>query len=66
MAEPQELQELLDAMEPFVRVVRINAPLSADWPDDYPPKRFMPGIWPNWAEFKRAEAAFVKAGGRLR
>lgn len=56
---------LLKALEPFVRVVRINAPISADWPDSYPPSRFVPGVWPDWGEFKRAEAAFDKAGGKL-
>jgi hypothetical protein len=53
----KRIRELERALEPFARVARINAPLAANWPDNKPNSDFIPNVWPNWGDFKRAASA---------
>lgn len=45
------------ALEPFASVARLNKGIAANWPDDLPNFHFIPGAWPTWGDFKRADKA---------
>lgn len=50
----EQLAKAEEALKPFASVALLMAPLCAGWPDDKPNSEFIPGAWPNWADFKRA------------
>lgn len=60
-AEREILRDLVQALAPFKAVYRLNEPLSAGWPDDKSNRDFMPGAWPDWADFRRAAEAHERA-----
>jgi hypothetical protein len=43
------------------RVCRLMDPIveaaPERWPDDRPNSEFIPGVWPDWGDFKKARAA---------
>lgn len=51
------IKELEAALTPFVRAYRFNEPISATWPDEKPAADCIPGLWPIWADLKRAGRA---------
>lgn len=48
----RQVRALKKAADPFVRVYRINLPISDGWPDDTPVRSIIPGVWPTWGELK--------------
>jgi hypothetical protein len=57
------IEELVDALDPFARVVRINDAADMNSPDDKPCRDFFPGIWPTLGDCRRAAAILAKLGG---
>ena len=55
-----KLERAAEALEPFKAVFKINEPLSEGWPDDKPNSEFIPSVWPNWNDFRRAAAVHAE------
>lgn len=51
------VKELRQAMDPFVRVYKMNEPLAANWPDDMSARECFPGLWPTWGDLKALATA---------
>ena len=45
-----KLEEVARAADPFMRLVRMNAPLNLA--DDRPLRDILPGVWPTWGDLK--------------
>lgn len=66
MGEQEDLvRELMEALDPFMRVYRLNEPISQGWPDDRGAREIMPGAWPKWRDLRRAAEAHAKAEAAL-
>jgi hypothetical protein len=57
-ADQNRIKELERALEPFVRVYRLNEQLSANWNDGKPVADVIPGAWPVWSDLKRINVAY--------
>lgn len=44
---------LKKAIDPFQRVVRLNAPIEDTIPTDASLREVIPGVWPSWEDLKR-------------
>jgi hypothetical protein len=51
----RDLAEARAALDPFARLAMLNAPLNL--PDDLPMSKFIPGVWPDMAACRKANAA---------
>ena len=61
MSQEQEIRALRKALMPFARVAAIMPDAKASWPDDKPNEEFIPAVWPDWGDFRRA----LEAVGRI-
>jgi hypothetical protein len=55
--------ELVEALDPFARVARLNDAAGLNSPDERPCRDFFPGIWPTLGDCRRAAAVLAKCGG---
>jgi hypothetical protein len=56
-----ELKELLSAVDPFARLVRLHEGLNV--PDELPLSRIVPGVWPSVGELRRLVIAVQRLSG---
>jgi hypothetical protein len=55
--------ELVEALDPFARVARLNDAAGLDASDERPCRDFFPGMWPTLGDCRRAAAIIAKIGG---
>lgn len=56
----RQQQELREALEPFLRVYRVNEPLALD--PELGLRDVLPGVWPTWGNLERLMRAAKACG----